>query len=108
MKEREFAEQILELTNSSYKAMKFVNQAPRILRQYEIDIEQIQAMRQKVIRSKRLHREDMMSIVEIKAIFDSEEYYLPLKESDYYKEILDILELNQKHIKKTVNQKLGY
>lgn len=105
LKEREFAEQILELTNSSYKAMKFVNQAPRILRQYEIDIEQIQAMRQKVIRSKRLHREDMMSIVEIKAIFDSEEYYLPLKESDYYKEILDILELNQKHIKKDSKSK---
>lgn len=105
LKEREFAEQILELTNSSYKAMKFVNQAPRILKQYEIDVEQIQAMRQKVIRSKRLHREDMMSIVEIKAIFDSENYYLPLKESDYYKEIFDIPELNQKRIKKDSKSK---
>lgn len=100
LKEREFAEQILELTNSSYKAMKFVNQAPRILKQYEIYANQIQAMRQNVIRGKRLHREDMMSIAECEEIFDDEEYYLPLKESDYYKEILDIPELNQKRIKK--------
>ncbi len=105
LKEREFAQEILELTNSSYKAMRFVNQAPRILKQYEISAEQILKIRQNVIKGRRLHIDDMLSISELKAIFDSEEYYLPLKESDYYIQIFDIPELNQKRIKKDTKAK---
>ncbi len=101
-----FGMEYLGITNSSYKSLIGGYQRAKILKDYEVDIDKIRALREKIIYEERLHKGDLKSYNELLLYYDK--YYIPLMEKDFFEKILDINIFSLRNIKpKSTSQEIS-
>ena len=99
LNEKEFAEQILEITLLSYKSMKYAKGSAKILKNYQVDSQDIKTIREKLICQERLHKDQQLTYNKIRQFFENEQYFLPLEEKEYFEKMLDITNFRLRNIK---------
>lgn len=104
LNEKDFAEQILELTLLSYKAIKYAKGSAKILKNYQVDSQEIENIRKKLICQERLHKGQQLTYNKIRQFFENEQYFLPLEEKEYFEKMLDITNFRLRNIKSKPNK----
>lgn len=85
---KEFALEYLQLTKSSYKALKGGYQKAKILKNYELTSEEILEIRRKIIYKHKLHKGELKTYEELKEIFETNSTVF--QEKEFFEKILDI------------------
>ena len=85
---KEFALEYLQLTKSSYKALKGGYQKAKILKNYELTLEEILEIRRKIIYKHKLHKGELKTYKELKEIFETNSTVF--QEKEFFEKILDI------------------
>lgn len=105
LSEEEFAKRILDINNKGYTKIKFYPDTGAIILSTIKIPENIEQIREEIIRKERLHREDEIPYSRFKEILDNN--YLPISIKDYSDLILDISYDSLRGAKYDENRNMG-